>query len=161
MWNPFAKQKNMQECHTLCGDRRKLEYDIELGKGIMEDEAHNEAYYHIPRWLVRLENDRLGHDLKEERYIQLLSERNAIPVPLGLIFGIDKEEDAKALTDLKPIAIEKYKETKTEVEQNASRNKFFMNMLTIAGFATASCILIFALISLFAAGKLKIPGIGG
>jgi hypothetical protein len=154
----LIKDKGKQQPVYILTDDRMIERNaLPLEKGYMETRGTREAWYQIPRWFVRLTNCRDGSEAREDRYIQLLSERNAIPIPLGLTFGVDREADVKALTDLKPIAREKYREEKQVIEENASRNKWLMNGLTIASLGVVSFILIMAVIFLFQTDKLKRP----
>jgi hypothetical protein len=157
MWNPFKKQKDTQDTWVL-GQNMNIDVcGIPLDKGFMESANTYEAWYLVPRWFVCVENDIRGRELKEDQYIQILSERNCIPLPLGLIFGVDKRADVEALTDIKPIAREKFREEKNLAEQSANKNKFLMNAMVIAGGAMACLILVLALIWLFQSGKLQLP----
>ncbi len=157
MWNPFKKPQKKQAAWVLGEDMVIDDCDIPTEKGYMESANTFEAWYLAPRWFVNIENDIRGRDLKEEKYIQLLSERNCIPIPLGLIFGVDKKEDVEKLTDIRPIAKEKFCEEKNMAEQSANKNKWLMNSIVIAGLAFSTLILVLALIWLFQSGRLQLP----
>jgi len=161
MW-PFSKQKTKTQPTMILTDDRKVEAPaLPLSKGYMETKGTSEAWFQVPRWFVRLTNNRDGSETKIDQYVQLLTERNAIPVPLGLIFGEDREAAVKELTDLRPIAREKYREEKQTIEENASRNKWLMNGIVISGGAICCFVLIVAAIFLFQSGKLSLPNFGG
>jgi len=160
MW-PFKNKGKTQAVMILTDDRIVDMPALPLAKGYMETKGTFEAWYQVPRWFVRLANRRDGSAVKADQYVQLLTERNAIPLPLGLIFGVDKEATVQALTDLKPIAREKYREEKQTIEENANRNKWLMNGITISGGAICCFVLIIAAIFLFQSGKLHMPNLGG
>ena len=151
-WNPldWFKPQKEQLCLVMCEDLNDEKVAIALKKGYMETNKTEEAWYLVPRWLVEMANG--------ER-LQIITERNCIPIPLGLIYGIDSEDDVKKLTDLKPIAREKYKEEKADAEKRANRNKWLMNGMVIIACSIGAMIVFFAMVSLYQSGKLHIPGV--
>jgi hypothetical protein len=143
---------------TLCDGMDVDDTPIPVDKGYMESNNTYEAWFIIRRWLIEMQNNFDGRPIDCNRpLLQLIDERNAIPIPLGLIFSVDSPNDIRALTDIKPIAREKYKEEKSFVEQSMNRNKFLMNTLVIVGGAMCCFVLIMAAIWLFQSGKLQLP----
>lgn len=157
-WNPFAKPKRKQPVLALCDGMEVDDTPIPIEKGYMESNNTYEAWYIIRRWLVEMENTFNGKPIQYNRpLVQIIDERNCIPLPLGAIFGVESEKEVKSLTDIKPIAREKYKEEKNFVEQSINRNKFLMNTIVIVAGAMGCFIVIMAIIWLFQSGKLKLP----
>lgn len=157
-WKFWEKPARKQAILALCDGMDIDDTPIPIEKGYMESNNTYEAWFIIRRWLVEMQNTFDGRPIYQNRpLVQLIDERNAIPLPLGLIFGVDSPKDVKALTDIKPIAKEKYKEEKTVVEQSINRNKFLMNTLVIVGGAMSCFVLIMAAIWLFQSGKLHLP----
>lgn len=152
--NLFGKKpKREQECKILSDDRRCVDELLVVEKGYMEAAETSEAWFLIPHWLIRME--------ETGKYVQLLTERNSIPIPLGLIFGNDKQEDIEKLTDLKPIARQKYREEKADIERKAGKNKWIASFITITAAAMATVVLLMVVIMLFQSGKLSLPWVGG
>ncbi len=152
-WQFWKPSIDTQRSWVITQKREILDIDLPLGKGCLESNNTHEAWYLIPRWLVYVE--------EFDDYVQIIDERNGIPVPLGVYFGYDKEEDVRALTNLSPIAKERLRDAKRQASEGALKNKFFMNAMVISGLVMACLIAIIALVFLFQSGKIHIPGLGG
>lgn len=145
----ISPPKRQQRCLVITEDRRLIDEYPRVDKGYMVSEPTLEAWFTVPEWLVYMKD--------EDNFVQILLERNCIPVPLGYIFGVNTKEQIANLTDLERISGEKFDETELEASAAANKNKFLMNTITIMGGAFCCFVLVMAAIMLVQSGKLHLP----